>query len=210
MKRKIFYVAICLMILAVFIVVPTMLWFSSGNMNLGFMISRGNSMAPTIADGQIVYVQEPQYERGEIVVAKIPQTDEYFMVKGIPMIKRIVGLPGEVVRITTEGIYINDELLNEDYVYDIEKTLTDRNTVTECILSDNEYFLVGDNREESFDSRNLGSVNKSLFLYGVTVLPNKHTTEVKNTALCVTIILFILLVFIYILLYRKMFVCKRH
>jgi signal peptidase I len=68
-------------------------------------------------------------------------------------IKRIIGLPGEKVRIDEMGnIYIDGEILNENYG---KETINDPgNAVTEITLGKNEYFVLGDNRNDSLDSRN--------------------------------------------------------
>lgn len=152
-------------------------WLESDIKTRGSMLIRGNSMTPQIEDNQIVYIQDVNFERGEIVVAIIPETENYHEMAGISMIKRIIGLPGEHIELTNEGVLINGKLLEENYVLDIEKTLDEKNTVTECVLSDNEYYLIGDNRTDSFDSRNLGAIPAENFLYGITIEPNEHTNE---------------------------------
>lgn len=137
-------------------------------------------MTPTIQDNQIVYLDATRYERGEIIVAEIPLVEGFESVAGVDMIKRIVGLPGEIIKLTNKGIYIDGELLTEPYVEDIENTLLDHMEIKEFILSDNEYFLVGDNRTESLDSRNLGPIHKSYFKYSVTVEPNEITPKIEQ------------------------------
>lgn len=142
-------------------------------------------MTPTISDNQIVYLDGLDYKRGDIVVATIPYVSDYPDVAGIDMIKRIIGLPGEHIKVTNQGVYINDALLVEPYVDDIENTLLDNTTYAEIILSDNEYFLIGDNRTESFDSRNLGAIPAYYFKYGITVQPNENTAILEKRLLSV-------------------------
>lgn len=178
--NKIVYIFTCI---GTLLVVHLLVWgivLFSGNLTLSCMAIRGDSMTPTIQDNQIVYLDAMRFQRGDIVVAEIPIVENFESVAGIDMIKRIVGLPGEVVKLTTKGIYINGELLSEPYVADIENTLLDHMEIKEFILSDNEYFLVGDNRTESLDSRNLGPIHKSYFKYGVTVEPNEITPKIEK------------------------------
>ena len=171
------------------------------------MAIRGESMTPTIQDNQIVYLDAMRLQRGDIIVAEIPIVQNYESVAGIDMIKRIVGLPGEVVKLTNEGIFIDGELLSEPYVDDIENTVLDHMEIKEFILSDNEYFLVGDNRTESLDSRNLGPIHRSYFKYGVTVEPNKITPKIEQR-LWITEGVCLLLVIVVCLLLRPIIMPK--
>ena len=197
--NKIIYIFTCV---GTFLFIHLLVWgiiLFSGNLTLSCMAIRGDSMTPTIQDNQIVYLDATRYQRGDIIVAEIPLVEGFESVAGVDMIKRIVGLPGEVVKLTNEGIYINGELLSEPYVEDIENTLLDHMEIKEFILSDNEYFLVGDNRTESLDSRNLGPIHKSFFRYSVTIEPNEITAKIEKNLLlkegfCLIVVLGICLV----------------
>ena len=163
------------------------------------MAIRGTSMTPAIQNNQIVYLDAMRLERGDIIVSEIPIIKDFEDVAGTDMIKRIIGLPGEVVKLTNDGIYINGELLDEPYVADIENTLLDHMQIKEFILSDGEYFLVGDNRTESLDSRNLGPIHQSYFKYGVTIEPNDITPKIERRLMitegvCVALVLAICLI----------------
>ena len=75
-------------------------------------------------------------------------------------VKRIIGLPGETVQIVGDEIYINGELLEENYGKD---PITDEGRATEpIVLGEDEYFVLGDNREVSVDSRyeSVGNIKK--------------------------------------------------
>ena len=79
-------------------------------------------------------------------------------------IKRIIGLPGETVQIIGENIYINGELLEEDYGY--EPILRAGRAANKITLGEDEYFVMGDNRNNSKDSRReeVGNVKRSQFM----------------------------------------------
>lgn len=120
----------------------------------------GSSMEPTLSDGDNLIVDKITYRmreprRFEIIVFPYRYaSDTYY-------IKRIIGLPGETVRIDGEGrIYINGEVLEENYGKEVikEAGLAD----SEIVLADDEYFVLGDNRNDSADSRfvNVGNIKR--------------------------------------------------
>lgn len=112
----------------------------------------GSSMEPMIHDGDSLIVDKITYhfrdpERFDIIVFPFEyQQDTYY-------IKRIIGLPGESVRIDENGnIYINGEILVENYGAEV---IDDPgNAYNEIILREDQYFVLGDNRNNSSDSRN--------------------------------------------------------
>ncbi len=115
-------------------------------------VVNGESMYDTLNDGDNLWVDKFSYhfkdpQRFDIVVFPMYDGEEYF-------IKRIIGMPGETVRIDHQGnIYINGELLEEDYGYEtIEPGMVGR-AFEGVTLGDDEYFVMGDNRNESEDSR---------------------------------------------------------
>ncbi len=119
---------------------------------------KGQSMTPNFGNGDYLIVDEISYrfrepQRGEVIIFRYPQESSY------RFIKRIIGLPGETVEIK-EGkivIYENNQpqVLNElDYLPSSLKTSGDI-LVT---LGEDEYFVLGDNRAFSFDSRKFGLV----------------------------------------------------
>lgn len=111
----------------------------------------GNSMYPTLHNGDNLIVDKISYrvrdpQRFDIIVFP------YRYEKNTYYIKRIIGLPGETVQIDSLGnIYIDGEVLDEDYGYE---TIQDPGSAAEPItLSNDEYFVLGDNRNHSEDSR---------------------------------------------------------
>lgn len=120
-------------------------------------IVKGASMEETYFDGEYLVIDEitsrfREYERGEVVVFRPPNdSSEHY-------IKRIIGLPGETVEIKDGKIMIfNDEypngtLLQEDYINDY----TDGYVRVDLGLD--EYYVLGDNRDHSLDSRKFGAI----------------------------------------------------
>ncbi len=113
----------------------------------------GSSMAPTLKNGDIMLLNKlGKIDRYDIVVLKMDDENDN-------LIKRVIGLPGETVSIIHNEIYINGEVLKEEYGY-YEHSDYEMNT-EKITLGDDEYFVLGDNREISLDSRILGTVKKS-------------------------------------------------
>lgn len=130
---------------------------------------RGNSMVPTLNPGDIIFTQKlstyfDSYKRGDIVV--LDGSDMVGYSGDDYLVKRIIGLPGETVKITDGKVYIKPAdstefyLLQENYIpAGVSTTMMDDGTrkgYGEITLADNEYFCMGDNRPVSNDSRNLG------------------------------------------------------
>jgi len=123
-------------------------------------VVEGDSMFGTLYDGESVWVNKFRYnfsdpERFDIVVFPYEyQADTYF-------IKRIIGLPGETVYIDEDGnIYINGEILDENYGYEVIKPECRGLAASEIVVGEDEYFVMGDNRNNSMDSRynNVGNI----------------------------------------------------
>lgn len=111
----------------------------------------GTSMAPALFDGDQVLVDKISYrfhkpKRYDLVAFPYRyEQNTYF-------VKRIIGLPGEKVYIDAQGtIFINDEALDEHY--GLERINQPGGASTPRILGEGEYFLLGDNRNDSMDSR---------------------------------------------------------
>lgn len=122
----------------------------------------GISMNDTLADGENLIVDKISYrfrdpQRFDIVVFP-PFEDQ----PGTYYIKRVIGLPGETVMIDFDGsIYINDELLAESYGREIIRN--PGRAAEPVALGEDEYFVMGDNRNNSRDSRDpsIGNINRS-------------------------------------------------
>ena len=161
-----------------------------------FQIPTG-SMIPTLEVGDFILVNKYAYgvrlpvigtkimdvedpKRGEVMVFIPPHEDKYY-------IKRVIGLPGDSVRYEDKHLYINGELIDKDYVRDIEvetgigplsgtlytETLGDvahavqhidavgqRRARTTWVIPNGHYFMMGDNRDNSADSREWGTVSE--------------------------------------------------
>lgn len=127
----------------------------------------GESMSNTLHSGDTLWIDKLEYEFGspkrfDVVVFPYEEEEDTFY------IKRIIGLPGETVYIDEEGtIYINDEPLEGDK-YGREPIAEDKRGVAseEVTLGDDEYFVLGDNRNNSRDSRfeDVGNIHKDVII----------------------------------------------
>lgn len=121
---------------------------------------RGASMEPNFHDYEYLVVDELSYrlrdpQRGEVVVLKDPlDPSQYF-------IKRIIGLPGEHLVVRDGAVRVNGKKLDESQYLDDSVRTTGHDDVT---LAEDEYYLMGDNRPASLDSRVFGPLNKSEFV----------------------------------------------
>ncbi len=114
-------------------------------------------MKPNFSDGDYILIDEITYrfrapERGEVIVFRNPNKkneSEFY-------IKRVIGLPGEEVMINTKTVKINGEVLKEDYL-PIENGISGERVFD---LGADEYFVMGDNRAESYDSRSWGPLKR--------------------------------------------------
>lgn len=138
-------------LIAVIIVVPVRLYVAQP-----FIVS-GASMKPTFESGEYLIVDELSYRVGDpqrldVIIFRYPRNPEEFF------IKRIVGLPGETVRISQGVVSITTPAgekleLAEPYVVN-----EGNGGYLEAVLEENEYFVMGDNRPESSDSRVWGKL----------------------------------------------------
>lgn len=111
----------------------------------------GDSMVPTLISGEYVVVNRLSYrlgnpQRGDIIVFHFPRnpSEEY--------IKRVIGLPGDMIEVMNGSVYVNGQLLGESYL-DVKMNYTGKWEVPA-----NQLFVLGDNRNNSSDSHDWGTV----------------------------------------------------
>jgi signal peptidase I len=126
---------------------------------------QGHSMDPNFQDGEYLLTDKVSYrlhepEDGDVIVFHAPPApqDDY--------IKRIIAVPGETVEIREGKVYVNNKLVNEQYIPKDFQThpgafLGENKPYT---VSAGEYFVMGDNRDHSSDSRSWGPVKKNLII----------------------------------------------
>lgn len=115
-------------------------------------VVRGSSMMPGILDGDRILVEPWSYvlddvERGDVVVMQYP------LDPNVDYIKRIIGLPGDRVSFAHGRVWVNGEILDEPYVAHV-----DFSDYEEFQVDSGHYFVLGDNRPRSSDSREFGQV----------------------------------------------------
>jgi signal peptidase I len=130
----------------------------------------GNSMVPNFETGDLLFTSKLhkwfdgtsfghstdfEYDRGDVVVFQKPGFEDF--------VKRVIGLPGETVTIENGVYYINGQRLSESY--DLNNSLRKGGALLTdggpgITLASDEYFVSGDNRDVSFDSRDLGGIKR--------------------------------------------------
>jgi signal peptidase I len=128
-------------------------------LNIKTRIIKGISMENTLNEGtRNLYISKDfkSIKRQNIVIFKM-----YYKGEEIEVVKRVIGLPGETILIQGDKVYINGNLLEEPYA--LYAHLGDDNM--EVQIKENEYFVMGDNRYESGDSREYGPIPKENILY---------------------------------------------
>lgn len=114
-------------------------------------VVHGQSMEPNLHTDQRLIIEKISYrfyspERGEIVVLNVDDSD-------LPLIKRVVGLPGETIQIQNNQVFINGRLLDEPYL-----PATPQQSYGPIEIPSDHLFVMGDNRLHSRDSRSFGPV----------------------------------------------------
>lgn len=126
---------------------------------------RGASMEPNFLNGDYLIIDEVSYrfnepKRGEVIVFRFPQDPKQFF------IKRIIALPGETIELNRKSVIIRNADNPSGFVLDESAYLSEPAILgtLRMKLDDNEYFVMGDNRLQSSDSRRWGPVNVSLII----------------------------------------------
>lgn len=150
-------------VISLAIVIPIRVWIAQP------FVVRGASMEPNYYSGDYLIIDEVsprffEFERGETIVLRYPLQPKQFF------IKRIIGLSGETVLINAHGVSIYNEKHPEGFVLDEPYLDADAVLVTAAgipmrlELSENEYFVLGDNRGASSDSRAWGALHEKLII----------------------------------------------
>lgn len=126
------------------------------------VVIQGRSMNPTLRDGECYLLNRWVYffkspDRGDLVVIKDPGHSDY-------AVKRVIGKPGDWINIRNGQVYLNGERLEEPYLNQGTKTYTPDQQNSWIQLGRHQYFVMGDNRPYSEDSRTYGRVLKGNIL----------------------------------------------
>jgi signal peptidase I len=124
----------------------------------------GTSMMPSLDDQERIFVNKFVYrwepiERGDIVVFRYPRDPSK------SYIKRVIGVAGDRIRIDSGQVYVNGEAIEEDYV---PTTYADERSYPDLVVPPHSYFMLGDHRSMSNDSRDFGPVKEN-YIYGKAV-----------------------------------------
>lgn len=116
----------------------------------------GDSMKPNFCDNDriVLFKLDRSFKRGDVIVFK---TED-----GEKLMKRIIAVAGDTVDISAQGqVVVNGKVLQEDYIYE-ETTITDQTVSYPLTVQEDAYFVLGDNRSHSIDSRNkkIGQIEK--------------------------------------------------
>ena len=121
------------------------------------------SMLPTLEPNDRVLIHKKAYEestpkRGDIIIFN-PVSELREQNYTLPFVKRVIGLPGEIIEIKNGKVYINNQPIAEDYIAEPPKYTSNPSKIPE-----NSYFVLGDNRNNSYDSHYWGYVPKELII----------------------------------------------
>ena len=132
----------------------------------------GSSMYPTLKDSDILILKRnvKTLNYGDIVAIKSPALH-------MVLCKRIIGQEGDKVQITSDGLFVNDQKLEEDYIY--EQNWLQNQSEINIVVPKDCVFVLGDNRNNSSDSRSLGCISKVQVL-GVMVLDLTNIFQINS------------------------------
>jgi signal peptidase I len=125
------------------------------------------SMERSLEPGQYVLVDKltprfDTYKRGDVVVFTPP--DEWQTQNKTPFIKRVIGTPGDSIEIKEGGVLVNEERLDEPYVFQVDGNAQETNpsfNTNRWVVPDGQLFVMGDHRAASQDSRHFGPIRVS-------------------------------------------------
>ncbi len=137
----------------------TVLVFFVVHIGVQFYNVQGPSMQPGLHTGEYVLVNKLAYDfgaphRGDVIVFNPPTNSNE------PFIKRVIGLPGDTIKVTPTAVYVDNSKLNEPYTYPLVPGEPENTSVGTYTLKANEYWVMGDHRQNSTDSRVFGPVLK--------------------------------------------------
>jgi signal peptidase I len=175
-KSKLMFWSGCAFELAKGVIALSILIFLVHYFIATIFVVEGQSMEPNFHTGEYIVVNRLSYltigpQRGDVVVLKFPGDPEKKK-----YIKRVIGLPGETLEIKNGKIYINSQLIQEDYLP------ADLNTqpMMKTIIQSKEYFLMGDNRLNSSDSRIWGTAPKNKLIGKAKIIFYPHWAIVRQ------------------------------
>jgi signal peptidase I len=158
-------------------------WFRNLAMALGLALAliiflyqpvkiEGTSMAPLLSDHERIFINKFVYRfepivRGDVVVFWYP------LDRSKSFIKRVVGLPGDTIEIRAGHLYLNGRELQEPYV---PASYLDGSSYAARMIAPDEYFVMGDHRDSSNDSRMFGTVPRD-YIYGKAVFAYWPVTQ---------------------------------
>ena len=121
---------------------------------------KGISMFPILKEGDLLIIKKynlkkPCYKRNDIVVLKSPENSKKYF------IKRLIGLPNEKIKNNITSLYINNTKIDKLYSNNF---YTNTGISTNYELSDNDFFVLGDNSKYSTDSRHFGPIKSSMII----------------------------------------------
>ncbi len=124
----------------------------------------GPSMSDTLLDGDKLFVTIADMkiigpQRFDVVICKYPQRRDHY-------VKRVIGLPGETLEVRKGVLYIDGEAIEEPFLSDLRTERFDKisNNFGPIVIGEGEYFVMGDNRDNSNDSRNVGMITEEMMV----------------------------------------------
>ena len=124
----------------------------------------GGSMSDTLFDNDRLFVSVLDVKRGgpnrfDVVICEYPNRSDQF-------VKRVIGMPGDTIMVRRGVLYVNDEVYEEPYLTDARTVKFDRgsNNFGPIVIPDGKYFVMGDNRDDSNDSRRVGLIDEDMMI----------------------------------------------